>query len=88
MLIEKFFLVDDHPLILEGIKNLLNIHDAEVIGTAKTGEEAIGLIGTLKPDVVLMDLKLPGMDGIEAARWIKKNLPDTLVIFLALAISD
>ncbi len=84
----KFFLVDDHPLIIEGVKNLLSNHGVEVIGTAKTGEEAIGQVGKLKPDVVLMDLNLPGMDGIEAARWIKKNLPDTLVIFLTLAISD
>jgi PAS domain S-box-containing protein len=84
----KFFLVDDHPLILEGVKNLLNMHGVEVIGAAKSGEEAIGSVGSLRPNVVLMDLNLPGMDGIEAARWIKKNLPDTLVIFLTLAMSD
>ncbi len=83
-----FFLVDDHPLILEGITNLLKQHGIKVIGAAKNGEIALGIIKQLHPDVVLMDLHLPGMDGVEATKQIKSMAPDIRVVFLTLSMES
>jgi len=76
-------IVDDHPVVRQGIKNFLELQgDLIVKGTAPDGESAIKAVEELEPDVVLMDLLMPGMDGIEAIRHIKASKPNTRVIVI------
>ena len=76
-------IVDDHPVVRQGIKSFLETHgELEVKGTACNGEEAIQAVKELQPDVVLMDIVMPGMDGIEALGHIKSSSPNTRVIAL------
>ena len=70
----KVLIVDDHPLVRRGIKTLLDVYDdIEVIGEAENGREALEMCKKNKPDVVLMDLIMPGVNGIEATKEIVKN---------------
>lgn len=84
----KIIITDDHQLVREGVESMLRgVPDIEVIGTVSSGEEAINLARSNKPDVVLMDILMPGMTGIEAARWIKE-IDDTIrVIMVTVEIS-
>ena len=77
------FIVDDHAVVREGIRTLLEVQDdIEVVGEATNGLEAVEQATKLLPDVVLMDLVLPGLDGIEATRRIRAVCPSTQVIVL------
>jgi len=76
-------LVDDHTIVRQGVRTFLELQlDIVVIGEAETGIEAVRLAGEYAPDVVLMDLKLPEMDGIEATRKVAEISPRTRVIVL------
>jgi len=80
----KILLVDDHTLLRDGLGFLLNsIEGISVIDTCSTGEEAIGLARTLKPHIVLMDIIMKGMTGIEATRWIKEQDQSIKVILIS-----
>jgi RNA polymerase sigma factor (sigma-70 family) len=80
----RLLLVDDQSLICQGLKAMLSLEtDLEVIGTADNGEMAIEQVGTLEPDVVLMDLRMPVMDGREATRLISQQFPDVKVLVLS-----
>jgi DNA-binding NarL/FixJ family response regulator len=80
----RVLIADDHAILAEGIKALLNTSEnVEVVGTASDGKAAIELVSKLKPDVVLMDIAMPIMDGIEASRRIAKSHPTTRVIILS-----
>jgi DNA-binding NarL/FixJ family response regulator len=82
-------LVDDHAVVRQGLKMFLGLDpDLEVIGEAENGEEAIRLTRELKPDVVLMDLLMPVMDGITAISSIRQDFPDTEVIALTSVLED
>ncbi len=77
-------LADDHMIVLEGLKMLLGSETGlEVAGEAVTGREAVKLAGKLRPDVVVMDVAMTQLNGLEAARQIRKAFPDTKVIFLS-----
>jgi NarL family two-component system response regulator LiaR len=79
----KLLLVDDHTVVRLGLKSYFaTTPDIEVIGEAGNGAEAITRVQQLQPDVVLMDLLMPGMDGVEATRQIKAILPSTEIIVL------
>jgi two-component system, NarL family, response regulator LiaR len=82
-------LTDDHQVVRQGIKMVLDLDPAlEVVGEASNGEEALRLARRLKPDVVLMDLVMPGMDGVEATSEIRRELPDTEVVALTSVLED
>jgi two-component system response regulator NreC len=78
-------LADDHQLILDGLNSLLkNREDILVAGEAKNGRDALSLVKLLDPDIVLMDIDMPVMNGIEALKEIKKASPTTKVIILSM----
>jgi two-component system invasion response regulator UvrY len=77
-------LVDSHELVRTGIEALLNAtEDIAVVGVAKSGEEAVDAMATLSPDVVLMDVNMPGIGGIEASRKILQDNPEAKIITLS-----
>jgi len=78
----SILIVDDHPLTLEALGSLLRSHGFEVIGTANDGEEAIAEARRLRPDLVLLDLSMPGMDGLSALPRLREAAPESEVVVL------
>lgn len=80
----KLLLVDDHTVFREGIGALLDLeNDMQVVGGASRGEEALRLAAELQPDVILLDIAMPDMDGIEVCKRLKCSLPDAAVLVLS-----
>jgi two-component system NarL family response regulator len=85
----RVVLVDDHPLVREGLKRVLSsMVGVVVVGEAATGEEAIERVRDLEPDIVMMDLSLPKMSGIEATRIIRNECPGTRVLALTMHMEE
>ena len=85
----KVVVADDHTILRQGIKALLdNQEEIEVVGEAKDGREAIKAIEELSPDVILMDIAMPGLNGLEATRRIKKKFPRTKVVVLTMHTNE
>jgi NarL family two-component system response regulator LiaR len=85
----RILLVDDHSVVRQGLRLFLKYDpELEVVGEASDGMEALRLARELKPDVVLMDLLMPVMDGIAATAAIRRELPDTEVLALTSVLED
>ncbi len=79
----RILIADDHALLSESLRMMLEKdNETEVVGVAYNGQQAVNLCNEQKPDVVLMDIRMPVMDGITAAKQIKNNCPETKVIML------
>ncbi len=89
MLKAKVLLVDDHVVVRQGLKALFASEpDIEVVGEAGNGREALGCIPKLQPNVILMDISMPGLNGIEATRQIRHNHPDIKVVVLSMHTNE
>ncbi len=85
----RILVAEDHPLFRKGIISLLSsVPDFEVVGEAATGEEAVARAGNLQPDVVLMDLQMPGIDGLEAIQRITTDSSDARILVLTAYDTD
>ena len=79
----RILIIDDHPVVRTGLRGMLEGQpDLEVVGEAKDGEEAVELAERLSPNVVLMDLRMPGMNGVTATAQIKERRPDAHILVL------
>jgi DNA-binding NarL/FixJ family response regulator len=86
---QRLLLVDDHEVVRLGLKSLLEHHiQFEVVGEAGTAKEALEKVAALKPDTVLMDIRMPGNSGIDACEEITKRFPDTKVVMLTSYAED
>jgi two-component system, NarL family, response regulator LiaR len=85
----KILIVDDHKIVREGIKAFLTPYEAfEIVGEAGNGLEAVKLASCLSPDIILMDLMMPEMDGVEATQQIKQKYPQTKILILTSFAED
>jgi two-component system NarL family response regulator len=84
----RLVLADDHPLFLDGLRNLLVARGFTIVGTAADGKQAVEKVRALRPDVAVLDLNMPGYNGIEATRLIKAELPEVKVVILTAPESD
>ncbi|GAB3612182.1 transcriptional regulator [Humibacter ginsengisoli] len=80
----RVLIVDDHPLYRAGLRLLLENPETEVIGEASSGEEALGLAGDLQPDVVVLDVAMPKLDGVETCKRLVEANPRVAVLFLTM----
>lgn len=85
----KLLVADDHAMVREGLRQLLGLQeDIEVVGEARDGVEALEKARELKPDVLLMDIAMPRMGGIDALKLVRESLPDTRVVILTMYEKD
>ncbi len=81
----RLLLVDDHAVVRSGLKMLLSSErDVEIVGEASTAAQAIETAGIVKPDVILMDIGLPDLSGIDATREIKRRYPEISIVALTI----
>lgn len=81
-------IADDHPLMVEGLCSLLAAHGIRVIGTANNGQGAVTQTLQLEPDLILMDIRMPGCDGLAATRMIKARRPEQKIVMLTTSAED
>ena len=85
----RILIADDHSMVRQGLRMFLGLDpELEVVGEASNGDEAVRMARQLRPDVVLMDLVMPGMDGIAATKVIRDDLPETEVLALTSVLED
>lgn len=78
----RVLIADDHALVRSGFASLLTAHDIEVVGEASSGPEAVVLVHRTRPDIVLMDIKMPDGGGLEATQLIRAEMPDVKVVMV------
>lgn len=79
----RLLIVDDHEMVREGLRSILKDDpEVKIVGEAGDGEKTLDLIAKLHPDIVLLDIKMPGMDGVEVCRRVRTQFPDTAVVAL------
>lgn len=81
-------LVDDHPLVRTGVRRAITAPDVELVAETATAEEALQVAPQLHPDVLLVDIDLPGMDGVQLVRELAPRLPDTRIVMLTVSSAD
>ena len=79
----KVVIADDHEVVRRGLVSLLSGSEVKIVGEASSGDEAIKLTRKLKPDVVLLDIRMPGKDGLEALERIRADMPGVRVVMLS-----
>jgi DNA-binding NarL/FixJ family response regulator len=84
----RIVLVDDHRLVREGLKGFLALRGVEIVGEGSNGRDALRLVRELAPDVLLMDLSMPEMNGLEATRLIKAERPEQVIVILTASESE
>jgi DNA-binding NarL/FixJ family response regulator len=85
----RVLIADDHKLILEGIKRALTeTDDFEVVGECSSGAQVLPMVGRTEPDIVLLDLRMPGMDGLTCLGQIRKRYPDVKVVILSVSTDE
>ncbi len=84
----KLLIADDHTLFRESLRSLLTPRGFEIVGEARDGREAVELARRLNPDIVLMDLSMPGLDGLAATRLISAEMPEVKVVILTASEED
>ena len=85
----RIILADDHTLVRQGIKKILEENpDLEVIGEAADGQEAVNLLKKLQPDLVILDIQMPRMNGLEAAKMIRERCPAIKILILTMHKED
>lgn len=85
----RVLIADDHAIVREGLRSLLEVQsDIEIVGEAEDGQEALSMARELKPDIILMDITMPGMNGLEATRQIKRENPDVKILVLTMHEGD
>ena len=84
----RLVIADDHALFRDGLRSLLEAHGFDVVAEARDGREAVLATRTHRPDVVLMDISMPGMNGLDATRLISAELPEIRVVMLTASDSD
>jgi len=85
----RILIADDHPVFRFGLRAMLNaMPDTEVVGEGTTGEEVIVLAGSVRPDVILIDINMPGMNGIAATRRIRESNPDIRILMVTMLEDD
>jgi DNA-binding NarL/FixJ family response regulator len=85
----RVLITDDHGVVRQGLRMFLSLDpDIQIVGEASDGREALDMVRTLRPDVVLMDLLMPVMDGVSATEIIRKELPDVEVVALTSVLED
>jgi DNA-binding NarL/FixJ family response regulator len=85
----RIVIADDHPVFRFGLRSLLNaMPDTEVVGEVTSGEEVIALAGSVRPDVILMDINMPGVNGIDATRRIRETHPDIRILIVTMLEDD
>jgi DNA-binding NarL/FixJ family response regulator len=84
----RVLIVDDHPVVRDGLRVLLGTMGVDVVGVAADGEAAVREAQVVRPDLVLMDVQMPGIDGIEATRRLRALVPSTVVLMLTMYDDD
>jgi DNA-binding NarL/FixJ family response regulator len=84
----RVMLVDDHALVRAAVTQAITAPDIEIVGEAATAEEALLIAPSARPDVLLVDIDLPGMDGVQLVRELSPRLPETRIVMLTVSTSD